>query len=122
MARWSKEFRIRYYTDHVAKEAGSGVYEFGFVVNNTFYAKYVGETSDLRRRFSQYFDRDRSCNSFVLGALDKPNFYVHYFRTEHHRSVEARLLYRHDIGKSGLYAFNKQYEYTPLIKNGWEFG
>lgn len=92
-------------------EGRSGVYELGFVRNNTFYPKYVGRASCLYTRMEDYTVPRINREVFDRVWSNYNNVWVHWMRRADYEASEARMLYRHGIGRDdGLYEWNRRYE------------
>jgi excinuclease UvrABC nuclease subunit len=119
MARWCDAMKLTDYASFRAELEGySGVYEIGRVRSGIFYAEYVGKAKCLWDRISSY-NGSRCHNPHIAERnllAERKSLYFHYFKTLDYAATESRLMHRHQIGETGLYRFNRKYEYAHLYE------
>ena len=124
MPVWTHADMLKYY--HVYRDKyinAAGLYEIGFVRSGIFNPMYLGMSrcSIYRRLHAHYTGvgnihiRDYYWDvkkNWMYWRRERDNLYFHVQRTSSGMSAvrEARLLLRHEWGKSGYYEWNRKGE------------
>ena len=119
MARWSDAMKFDIHTLEIYQKylGGKGVYELGFVRNDVFSPKYIGESHKrtLYLRLRTYFQASRKNEippQLMEQLYNQRNMvWFHVFSCDDPESAEMHMLRREGIGQDrGLYEWNRQYE------------
>ena len=119
MARWSDLMRLNAYQefrDYLSRTPTAGCYQIGTFRNGEFSPKYIGRSTDLYRRMSDYNNIAKCHNDEILNRLfsERSHLWFRVMKPVNWKALEANMLYRMGIGDEGVYVWNRRYEYAAL--------
>jgi len=127
MARWSDAMKLSDYREHRSYLMVPGVYEIGYIRRDIFYPKYIGKAPVTLYQRIRTYGRDlgrKSHNTDICGLVEVNYYWLwfHVMRVSRPGGAalrEALLMHRFSIRDTGLYEWNRRYEYAPLIEAGY---